>query len=162
NSRDAETARVAAAAGVRTIVLTPSCNLGTAGGLAAGLRAFLALPHATHAWILDDDAVATRGALEAMLAAMGTAAADAAMPSLAVCRHLPPESGGARFDAKLYSALQNGSYVAVRLRTGGRALRHLPGLSFRYLRHYRWRPRAWLDVATACWNGAVLGYPASS
>jgi GT2 family glycosyltransferase len=82
NSRDAETLRVAAEAKVRTIVLTPRCNLGTAGGIGAGLRAFLAIPTATHAWIMDDDAVATPGALQAMLAGMKDSGAHAAMPLL--------------------------------------------------------------------------------
>lgn len=252
NSRDAETDRVVKEAVLPTAVFTPGCNLGTAGGLAAGLRVFLDIPQATHAWILDDDAVATAGALEAMLGGLAVAGADAAMPLLAderdavrwvpcrlrgeshrylrsgpapaefvarfgdaprpwdwaiwaslvvsrravegigfprfelwsqfsdieytlrltekfkgvlvptaVCRHLPGASSGGAFDAKLYSALQNGSYVGLRLPQGRRALRHMPGQNFRYLRHYRWRPRAWANVVTAFFRGAVLGRPAS-
>ena len=252
NSGDAATARVAADAPIPTTVLEPSCNLGTAGGLAVGLRTFLAVPHATHVWILDDDAVATPGALEAMLAAVARARAEAAAPLLAdaddrvswvpcrlprkarrlmrraprvdelarelgdethewewaiwaslllsrravetvgfpraelwsqysdieytlrvtasyrgvlvpaaVCRHLPPDPAGNRFDAKLYAALQNGSYVALRLRHGMRVARHLPGLSLRYLRHYRWRPVAWAEIVTAFFKGAVLGRAAT-
>jgi GT2 family glycosyltransferase len=250
NSCDAAIERVAAEATVPTMVFTPPCNLGTAGGLAAGLREFVAVPAATHAWILDDDALATPGALAAMLAAMREVGADAAAPLIAdesgrvrwipcrlwgrrrrslrrgltrdqflrecgaaprrwnwaiwasviisrraieavgfprlelwsqfsdieytlriterfvavlapraVCQHLPPVSSGASFDAKLYAALQNGSYVALRLRHGRRALRHLPGQNLRYLRHYRWAPRAWWKAMLAFWEGALLGRP---
>jgi GT2 family glycosyltransferase len=231
-------------------VFTPACNLGTAGGLAAGLREFMAMSEATHAWILDDDAIATPGALAAMLDAMEDAHADAAAPLIAdefgmvrwipcrlwgrrrrslrrgltreefgrtcgdaprrwnwaiwasviisrraiadvgyprlelwsqfsdieytlriterfggvlapraLCHHLPPSSSGAAFDAKLYAALQNGSYVALRLRHGWRALQHLPGQHVRYLRHYHWAPRAWWKAVLAFWEGAILGRP---
>jgi GT2 family glycosyltransferase len=250
NSCDGETQRVGAEAPLPTRVITPPGNLGTAGGIAAGMREFLAIPDAMYAWIMDDDAVATPGALDAMLLAMQTTGADAAAPLIAdeenrvwwvpcslrdkrrrfirsgptcedfvrecgeiprpwswsiwasvvisrraieavgfprlelwsqfsdieytlrvterfvgvlapraVCRHLPPTSDHASFDAKLFCALQNGNYVALRLRQGRRALRHLPGQHFRYLRHYRWRPRAWFNVALAFWEGAVLGRP---
>jgi GT2 family glycosyltransferase len=250
NARDPAIECVAKEATVPTTVFTPPCNLGTAGGLAAGLREFIALSEATHAWILDDDAVATPGALAAMLAAMRATGADAAAPLIAdgfgrvrwipcrswgrrrsalrrgltrdqflcefgdtprrwnwaiwasviisrraieavgfprlelwsqfsdieymlritqrfagvlvpraVCQHLPPVSSGGSFDAKLYAALQNGSYVALRLSHGRRALQHLPGQIFRYLRHYRWAPRAWRKAMLAFWEGAVLGRP---
>jgi len=79
NGGDAETAAVAAAAPVpNPRVVTPPENLGAAGGVAAGLRAVFSEPSATHAWILDDDAVATPGALSALLAALATAGAEAA------------------------------------------------------------------------------------
>ncbi len=58
-------------------LIAPAANLGTAGGVAAGLQAMLADAAATHAWVLDDDAVAKPGALDAMLAAMQSAAAEA-------------------------------------------------------------------------------------
>lgn len=250
NSGDDQTTRVAREATVPVTLVTPRCNLGTAGGIAAGLQAFRAEPAATHAWILDDDSVATPGALDAMLAAMRESGAEAAMPLLAdesdrvywvpcgmpyrqrkfvqrgptvaefrrefgvaprpwtwatwasvlfsrraveaagypqlelwsqftdveytlrltarfsgvlaplsVCRHLPPSPVGQAFDGKLYSALQNGSYVGFRLRHGWRALRHLAGLNFRYLRHYHWQWRAWLDPVTAFFCGAILSRP---
>ena len=250
NAQDANIERVAALAPVPTIVFTPERNLGTAGGLAAGMREFLKLGDATHAWVLDDDSVANPGALNAMLAALENAGAEAAAPLIAdehgrvrwipcripgkprrflrrgltpaefvrecgdaprpwawaiwasvilsrraieavgyprielwsqfsdieyflrvtdrfrgvlapraVCQHLPPTSSGVAFDAKLYAALQNGSYVALRLPHGRRALRHLPGQNFRYLRHYRWRLAAWRGVIAAFWEGAVLGRP---
>ncbi len=250
NGRDAATARAARAAAVPVTVVEPACNLGTAGGIAAGMQAVLELPAATHAWILDDDSVAEPGALAAMLAAMAETGAEAAAPLIAdargevrwvpcrlpgaerrflregpdqarwiarlgaaprpwpwtiwasvvisrraiaatgfprlelwsqfsdieytlrvtarfravlapraLCRHLPPETGGAGFDAKLYAALQNGNYTGLRLPHARRALRHLPGQHFRYLRHYGFRPAAWWRAAGAFWEGAVLGRP---
>ena len=254
NSRDAATERVAAAAGLPVRVLTPACNLGTAGGIALALQAWLADPAATHAWILDDDAVAAPGALDAMLAAAAATQAEAVAPLLtnhagtiewlpglvatrarragrdrptpeefrrqygeaglewswalwasllvsrravqacgfpqlelwsqfsdfeytlrvtarfpavlapaAVCQHLPPPSvDGPAFDGKLESALQNAGYVTTRLAHGRRALRHLPGLYFRYLRHYRAAPRAWGRAARACWHGIICGRPSGA
>lgn len=251
NSGDADTARVAAESAIPVHLVTPPCNLGTAGGIAAGLGVFLAQPAATHAWVLDDDSVATPGALAAMLAALAATGAGAAAPLLAdeldrvrwlpcrlpgkprsylragpspaqlqrdlgdvprpwaweiwasvlfsrgavvaagyprvelwsqfsdieytlritrqcrailvpgaVCRHLPPPEGPG-FDRKLFSALQNGNYVMTRLRHGWRAFRHWPGQHVRYLRHYRWHPRAWWWAAQACWTGAVRARPSS-
>jgi GT2 family glycosyltransferase len=77
----------------------------------------------------------------------------------ALCRHLPPATGGPAFDLKLAAALQNGAYIAFRVPVGRRALRHLPGLVWRYLRHYRWRPRAWITAIRSLWIGAVRGLP---
>lgn len=258
NSRDAATTDAARAAGAewaegKVRVLTPAVNLGTAGGIAWGLKTVFAECGATHAWIMDDDAQATSGALRALLAALDTTDADVAVPLLvdehervqwlpglcvknarragrggptveafrrevgmepfvcrwalwasllvtrraveaigwpdvglwsqfsdldytlrlsarfravlapaAVGRHLPPLSvEGPGFAAKLHSALQNGSVVTVRRRYGWRALRHLPGLYWRYLRHYRWAPRAWVGTGSAFWLGAVLGRPSA-
>jgi hypothetical protein len=45
--------------------------------VAAGLRVFLDDPTATHAWVLDDDAVATPGTLAALLDALTTTGAEA-------------------------------------------------------------------------------------
>jgi GT2 family glycosyltransferase len=50
-------------------LIRPPENLGTAGGLAAGLQAGLTDLAITHFWILDDDAVPEAGALTAMLQA---------------------------------------------------------------------------------------------
>jgi GT2 family glycosyltransferase len=81
NSGDAETAAVASAAcPVPLRLMTPPANLGTGGGLAAGMEAVLATPDATHLWILDDDAAATPGALRAMVAALKRSGAVAAVP----------------------------------------------------------------------------------
>lgn len=77
NAADPATAGVAAAAPLPVTVLTARENLGTAGGLALGLRHAFAQPAFTHAWILDDDAVATPGALPAMLAAAEAVGAGA-------------------------------------------------------------------------------------
>jgi GT2 family glycosyltransferase len=75
----------------------------------------------------------------------------------AVCAHLQPSGSGPAADEKIYWGLQHGDLVSVRCRHGWRALRHLPGHQLRFLRHYRWRPRAWWDVARAFVGGAVLG-----
>lgn len=80
NSGDEETAKAAATASVPVQLITPSTNLGTGGGLAEGLRRVLALPGATHAWIMDDDACAAPGALAAMLAAQIETGAEVASP----------------------------------------------------------------------------------
>jgi GT2 family glycosyltransferase len=250
NARDPAIDRLAARARVPTTVFTPRCNLGTAGGLALGLSEFLAISAATHAWILDDDALANPGALQSMLSAMTDTGADAASPLIAdadgrvrgittrvpgkprsflatgrtreeflracgdaplrwnwalwaslvltrraveatglprldlwsqfsdveyllrltarckgvlapraLCQHIPVRSSGASFDAKLYAALQNGSFVACRLAHGRRALRHVPGLLIRYARHYHWRPAAVGRAVSAFWMGAVRGRP---
>lgn len=251
NSGGADIEHVVRETPIPVRLVTPPCNLGTAGGIAAGLGVFLSLPQATHAWILDDDSVATPGALESMLDAMATEGAEAAAPLLAdeqdrvrwipcrvpgkprsyfrqgpspaqfrkdcgneprkwaweiwasvllsrravlaagfprvelwsqfsdieytlritlhfsailvptaVCRHLPPPEGPG-FDAKLHSALQNGNYVMTRLKFGWRAFRHWPGQHVRYLRHYRWHPRAWWRAGTAFWLGAVQARPST-
>lgn len=83
NSGDEQTAQTARNSDVPVRIFCPSCNLGTAGGIAAGLKIFRAETAGTHAWVLDDDSVATTGALDAMLAAMAASGADAAMPLLA-------------------------------------------------------------------------------
>lgn len=79
NGGDPESAAVAAAVSpVPVRVVTPPANLGSAGGLAAGLAAAMENAGPTHFWIMDDDAVATPGALAAMLAALVAAKAEAA------------------------------------------------------------------------------------
>lgn len=89
-----------------------------------------------------------------------TARFGAVLAPRAVCRHLPPPAAaGPALDAKLYSALQNGCYVTMRFRHGWWAVRHLPGLHYRYLRHYRWGPGAWARAVAAFWTGAVRGLP---
>lgn len=78
NGADAATAAVVAAeARLPMWPVHPPENLGTAGGVAAGLRVFLDDPTATHAWVLDDDAVATPGTLAALLDALTTTGAEA-------------------------------------------------------------------------------------
>ncbi len=57
-------------------VVTPPNNLGTAGGIAAGLKAFLEIPEATHCWIMDDDTVTEPYALKAMLEARESSKAE--------------------------------------------------------------------------------------
>src|SRR5262249_26856960 len=78
----------------------------------------------------------------------------------AICRHIPfPEpSGPSR--TKLYSAIQNATYVTIRLPHGRGAVRHLPGLFYRYVRHFSWQPRAWLDLLSAFIKGAVFAQTA--
>lgn len=82
NGGDAETVTVvenfAAEVAWPVQLVTPTENLGTPGGVAAGLRVMLADAGATHAWILDDDAVPEPDALNALLAALSAATAEAA------------------------------------------------------------------------------------
>lgn len=75
----------------------------------------------------------------------------------AVCRHEPPPSEREELSRKVYWALQNACYVTLRLRHGRRAMRHLPGLFHRYLRHHRWRGRAWVEALAALVRGGMLG-----
>ncbi len=65
--------------GVPVQVVRPAQNLGCGGGVALGLREAWRDPAVTHVWILDDDAVACPGALDALLAALGPST-DAAVP----------------------------------------------------------------------------------
>lgn len=48
-------------------MVVPPQNLGTAGGIAAGLQAFFAIPEATHCWIMDDDTVTEPDTLKSLL-----------------------------------------------------------------------------------------------
>lgn len=79
NRQDAATAEVArAVCPIPVQVITPAENLGTAGGLAAGLEVALADAATTHFWILDDDAQATPGALPGLVVALVSGGAEAA------------------------------------------------------------------------------------
>ena len=80
NANDPAVEAVAGRATVPVRVLAPGRNLGCGGGVAFGLRDALRDPAVTHAWIFDDDAAATPGALAALLVALDLAQADAAMP----------------------------------------------------------------------------------
>jgi len=80
NGLDPETARIAREHFSSAVVLTPARNLGTGGGLAMGFDYLLQKTTATHLWILDDDAVAHAGALDAMLAAAAAESAAAVSP----------------------------------------------------------------------------------
>jgi len=80
NAASAETADIVSRAPWSVCVLAPEENLGCGGGLALGLREALRDPAVTHCWIFDDDAAATPGALAALLAALESARADAAVP----------------------------------------------------------------------------------
>ncbi len=80
NSSDGETARVVAASRVPAAVLDFGCNLGTAGGIGAGLHEMLQDPLATHALVMDDDACVTAGAIATMLRVAGEAHAEAVAP----------------------------------------------------------------------------------
>jgi GT2 family glycosyltransferase len=228
----------------------PKENLGTAGGVAAGLEVFLADPTATHAWVLDDDAVATPDTLGAMLRALTLTGAEVAssmvtdargiatwfpgpLPQPAwnvirsgvtpeefrrrcggapvgwtwatwaslvvtrraveavglpearlwyqgtdieytlrlsarfkcvlapdsVCAHLPPAGDAGRRRTKDLWSLQNGAYVAARLRHGRRILRHLPGNHFRYWRSCGYGFKGLGESLGAFWRGAILGHP---
>jgi GT2 family glycosyltransferase len=145
NARDPAIDRVAADAPVPTIVFTPACNLGTAGGLAAGLREFMAMSEATHAWILDDDAIATPGALAAMLDAMEDAHADAAAPLIGdefgIVRWIPCRLWGRR-----RRALRRGLTREEFGQTCGDAPR-------------RWNWAIWASVIISRRAIAEVGYP---
>ncbi|HTQ30605.1 MAG TPA: glycosyltransferase [Opitutaceae bacterium] len=123
NSRDAETARVAAEAPIAVRLVTPERNLGTGGGVARGLQAALEDAAATHAWIMDDDADAMPGALEAMLAAVLPVGAAAVTPLIT------DESGAVRwFPGPLpqpaWDVIRSGVTPAeFRARCGGAPLR---------------------------------------
>lgn len=81
NAGDCDPAHVAkAGCPVPVRVLAPGSNLGTGGGLAAGLERLFEDPAVTHAWIMDDDACATPGALAGMLAAGAATRAGAVSP----------------------------------------------------------------------------------
>ena len=80
NAGEAAVAALESTAPFRIRIVTPGRNLGCGGGVALGLREALQFPAVTHAWIFDDDAAATPGALGALLAALDTAQADAAVP----------------------------------------------------------------------------------
>jgi GT2 family glycosyltransferase len=102
NSSDAATTRVAAAARVKTEVLDLGCNLGTTGGIAAGMKVMCRDANLTHVWILDDDACATPGALDAMVESLQRASAEAAAPLLTdetgAVRWFPGPLPGAAWD----------------------------------------------------------------
>jgi GT2 family glycosyltransferase len=83
NANSEEVATVVRDAPVPVERLVPGRNLGCGGGVAYGLRAVLTDPEITHVCIFDDDSYATPGALSALLAALGAADADAAVPLLA-------------------------------------------------------------------------------
>ncbi|MSU23201.1 MAG: glycosyltransferase family 2 protein [Opitutus sp.] len=248
NSSDAETARLTAESRVPATLLDYGCNLGTAGGIAAGMAAMLQDLRATHAFVMDDDACATPDLISTMLRAAEESKAEAVAPLItdgsgtirwfpgplaqpawnvvrrsptpaeflrqcgpaplewnwaiwaavlfsrraieavgyprmdlwsqstdleytlrvsarfkcvlapaAVCQHLPPPAPDGGEGKKLFLGLQSGNYISFRLRHGWRFIRHIPGQHYRYLRHYRWRLRAWKEAAVALVGGAVLG-----
>jgi rhamnopyranosyl-N-acetylglucosaminyl-diphospho-decaprenol beta-1,3/1,4-galactofuranosyltransferase len=64
--------------------------------------------------------------------------------------------------SKKCAQLQNNSYTDTRLPHGRRALRHLPGNYWRFLREERGRPAALAAAAAAFWRGAVRGRPAGT
>ncbi len=80
NAASRETAEIVGRAPVPARTITPGKNLGCGGGVACGLREALRDPAVTHCWIFDDDAAAQPGALAALLTALETAQADAAVP----------------------------------------------------------------------------------
>lgn len=82
NADDAETAQVVANAVVPVERLVPPSNLSCGGGVKRGLQEALHDPHATHFWLLDDDAMAFPGALEVLLKGLREAQAEAAVPAV--------------------------------------------------------------------------------
>ena len=80
NGGDHASRAVVQGAAFPTRVLEPARNLGTGGGLGLGFQAALEDPAVTHVWVLDDDACATPGALEAMEQAGARVGAGAVSP----------------------------------------------------------------------------------
>lgn len=80
NGRDPATAGAVAGVGLPVSILAPAENLGTAGGLAAGIELALADAAVSHVWIMDDDAEAAPGAMTALLRGMEAVRAVAASP----------------------------------------------------------------------------------
>ncbi len=80
NASDPATKRTAEQAAVPVRYLDPGVNLSCGGGTARALQEALANPAATHFWILDDDAKAFPGAMNALTQAMQTTGADAGAP----------------------------------------------------------------------------------
>lgn len=74
----------------------------------------------------------------------------------AVIEHAQPAKPDAVNNAQIYWSLRNGLFVSFRLRHGWRYLRHTPGNFFRYLKHHRWRARAWWEIVEALVGGAVF------
>jgi GT2 family glycosyltransferase len=83
NAHETALAQVAASAAIPTRVISLWENLGCGGGVAFGLREVFREPEVTHAWICDDDSMVTPGALAAMLEAMSSEHAEAAVPLIA-------------------------------------------------------------------------------
>jgi GT2 family glycosyltransferase len=88
-------AELAAGAGGRVEVIRHERNLGSAPGVAAGLRRFLALEGPADAWVLDDDNEPAVGALTALLRAR----ADLGGERVAVLAHRPARPYQARLVA---------------------------------------------------------------
>jgi len=88
NGADDETRRVVENAGCETHYIAPVTNLGCGGGLRLAEKTTVEIfgDRFTHLWILDDDAEATPGALERLIAEMETESADVACPMI-VDRH---------------------------------------------------------------------------
>jgi GT2 family glycosyltransferase len=80
NGGDLSAAALSAGVSLPLQVTVPGRNLGCGGGVAHGLSEALRDPGMTHAWILDDDALAAPGALPAMVDGMERTSAAAAVP----------------------------------------------------------------------------------
>jgi GT2 family glycosyltransferase len=79
-------------------------------------------------------------------------------------RHIPPENhsaSGVEDEYRKYAAMiQNIAYTSLRLPHGRRLARTLPGNALRFVREFRWRPRAWMEMARSIARGALAGHPA--
>lgn len=75
-------------------------------------------------------------------------------------RHLPPSViRDRRYYLRECGGLQNSFFVFLRRPYGRRALRHLPGNLFRFMRCWGWWPHVLTDVVRAFWWGAVRAKP---
>lgn len=80
NGFDAETEAICREQPFPVLYHRPEFNLGCGGGVARGLTLGLKEPGITHLCCFDDDALATPGAVEALMATMKDAGADAGVP----------------------------------------------------------------------------------
>jgi hypothetical protein len=80
----------------------------------------------------------------------------------AECRHFPPPVDRERAQLKAAAMLQNNAFTATRLPHGRRALRHMPGNAWRFLRAARFTPAAVAHVVRAHWLGVIRGLPAGA
>ncbi len=84
----------------------------------------------------------------------------------ALCLHCPPTASGdpvkhaSRERLKALAMQQNNAFTATRLPHGRRLLRHAPGNCLRFLKSQRGKRKAFKDMITALWYGAVRGLPA--
>jgi GT2 family glycosyltransferase len=86
NGRDAATRELTAHSPLPARYVEPEANLGCGGGIRRGLELGLQDDHTTHFCFFDDDAEATPGAVDQLVAGMIAAEADLAVPIIVNAR----------------------------------------------------------------------------